>query len=343
MMTAAGAILVLVLSNQGYWFGGRTGTIDARWAIDADLPRAALAWDLSFGTIGVASGVVAVDPANPPSTIRITLPEVRVPTAFQWDWRLLANDREIARGSQTIHAYPQDLLAGVKQRLAGRRLVVWDSSDGLPAALEQAGIAFTRVQQGDQLAFARAEIVLVGPGRISDRTFAQAALLGQVTGGGSVMVFQQQVRDRLAGYPLLARPVPQRIEYDLEHPLLHQFDRQALRSFLLGQDNLWALQLPADEAALVVAGWPRETPGEEPVPTDALLVVRSDGKGRLVLCQMPFGDWTDDPRSQLFLRNSLDYLVTRPEPTPPPSQRRPEPVPQKKAAPSVIALPGGAR
>ena len=67
------------------------------------------------------------------------------------------------------------------------------------------------------------------------------------------------------------------------------------------------MQLPADEPALEIAFWPREIPGKEPVPIDALVVTKTLGKGRIVLCQVPLGPWQSDPRSQLFL---VDAWIT---------------------------------
>jgi hypothetical protein len=104
---------------------------------------------------------------------------------------------------------------------------------------------------------------------------------------------------------------------------------------------LWAVQLPADAPVLEIGYWPRETPGREPVPIDALLAVKATGRGRIVLCQVPLGRWATDPRSQLFLRNALAYLATRPEPTPPPSQRKVALRVVPASVPTVTIPPGG--
>jgi hypothetical protein len=100
------------------------------------------------------------------------------------------------------------------------------------------------------------------------------------------------------------------------------------------------VQLPADEAALEIGYYPREVPGVRPAPIDAVLLSKSTGKGRIVLCQIALGDWDRDPRSRIFLSNALDYLSTRPQPTPPPSQR---PTPRQAAPTSVrtIDIPQG--
>ncbi|MCX5660572.1 MAG: hypothetical protein NTW19_12735 [Planctomycetota bacterium] len=96
------------------------------------------------------------------------------------------------------------------------------------------------------------------------------------------------------------------------------------------------MQLPIDEPALELIHWPREAPGKEPVPIDALLVTKSVGRGRMVICQLPLGPWESDPRSQLLLANSVSYLLTRPEPTLKPSER---PQPKQMVAPNVPTIP----
>ena len=96
---------------------------------------------------------------------------------------------------------------------------------------------------------------------------------------------------------------------------------QDLHSWIAGVPSLHVVQLPADEPVATVGSYPREVPGEQPVPIDAVLMSKSVGKGRLVVCQLPLGDWSKDPRSQMLLNNAVDYLLSRPEPTPRPSER----------------------
>ena len=74
------------------------------------------------------------------------------------------------------------------------------------------------------------------------------------------------------------------------------------------------LQLPIGASALKIASMLPEVASETVVPTDALLLVKPMGRGRMVLCQIPLGPWNEDPRSQLFLRNAIDYLLTQPQP-----------------------------
>jgi hypothetical protein len=119
-------------------------------------------------------------------------------------------------------------------------------------------------------------------------------------------------------------------------------DADDLKSWILGDaPELLPIELPADEAALELAYWPPEIAATVPVPIDAMIAVKSVGSGRIVFCQLPMGDWTSDPRSQLFLYNALNYLSTRPEPTPRPSERPTTRPAAPVAVPTINISPEG--
>ena len=109
------AILVVVLSHQGYWFGGQAGRVSVRWAVKDDLPESVLVWDLMFGSVRMAGDRVAVRPNDRPSVIEITPPEVRVRTTMRWVYRLQRRDggEELARGEAPLHVFPAGLLTNV--------------------------------------------------------------------------------------------------------------------------------------------------------------------------------------------------------------------------------------
>ena len=172
-----------------------------------------------------------------------------------------------------------------------------------------------------KLQFSDADAVLVGPDALSDSPFEQAPLLSLAESGASVMIFRQHRPAVLIGYPLTLRDTPAKLEWQTDHSLLNGFEPQDLHSWIAGVPSLQVVQLPADEPVSVVGSYPREVPGEQPAPVDAVLLSKSVGKGRLVLCQLPLGDWSKDPRSQMLLNNAVDYLLSRPEPTPRPSER----------------------
>lgn len=341
--------LVIALSNQGHWFGGQPGMVEVSWATSAAAPEALLSWELELASARLASGQVTLEADQPVTRIGVAVPPVRVRTAMCWTYRVTRPGIAdvLTGGSETIHVYPEDLLAGVGKRLEGKTLVVCDRAEGLPRMLAAAGILHTCIDDDaadvGKLGTVCADVILVGPDWLTGSPFSQTALLNQAQSGRSVLVFAQSRVRRLAGYALLRRARPSRLEWRMDHALLEGFRAGGVQDWLRWPgDDVWAIQLPADEPALEVVYWPRETPGRDPVPIDALLVVRHIGEGRIVLCQLPMARWSDDPRAQLFVRNALNYLVTRPETTPSPSQRAiaQPPRPQRE---SEIAIPSGAR
>jgi len=247
-------------------------------------------------------------------------------------------------GEVPLHLFPADLTSDWPKRVGDRKLAVWDAPDGLPRTLAAAKVPFTRV---DGLAgvMDRPNLILVGPDRIDDSAFVQGPLVNLARAGSSVAVFEQKRPSVLAGYTVTRREaaLAPGVRFRTGHPLFAGLDEADLARWITGDaGTLWPVQLPADEPALELAYWPREVAGEQPAPIDALLVTKSLGRGRIVLCQLPLGPWDEDPRSQLFLGNLMSYLATRPEPTPPPS-RRPETRPA--AAPTVptITVPPGVK
>lgn len=331
-MSPAATALLIALLNHGHWFGGEPGWVELRWSAQAGLPPATLLWRLELSGATLASARADLRPAPEATRITIVPPGVRVRTRMRWSYRLLRQEdgRLLEEGAREIDVYPRDLLAGLAPRLADRRLVVVDAADGLPRPLADAGIAAEVVARPGALKTLRADIVLVGPGRLGASPFAQSAAIEQARAGASVLIFAQTEPGHLAGYRLRRRAAPFRLAWRMDHPLLAAFTPADLESWANGTAaEAWAVELPADEPALEIAYWPRETPGKQPVPIDALLVARQLGSGRLVLCQLPVAPGADDPRGLLFLRSALDYLLTRPEPTPPPSQRAAESQPAR--------------
>jgi len=301
-----------------------------------------LSWRLEYAGARLASERTALRQSDRAATIVITLPSVRVRTRMRWVYRLQRRDGGlITEGAETVHVYPRDLLANLETRLKDSVVLVCDQQTGLPRALDQANVGHTAFADVAQLQVRSANIVLVGADRLDDSPFRQTALLNLARSGSSVMVFAQSRPRHLVGYALARRPRPGRLEWNTEHALFEGFQPEDLASWVQAPGpDLWAVRLPADEPALEIVYWPRETPGSDPVPIDALVVAKSVGTGRIVLCQLPLGSWEDDPRSHLLLRNALDYLRTRPEQTPRPSERQ-TPRRQETTETPTIRIPTG--
>jgi len=342
----AATILIVLLSGQGHWFSGRPASVEVRWSVKDELPEAVLSWQVEFAATRLAGERVALRSGPEPTRIVVTPPEVRIRTDMRWVYQVhrKADGQLLTEGVETLRVYPRQPLAGVAERLTDKTLLVCDTPEGLPRLLAQAGIRHTVLDGGGdavaKLQAASGDIILIGRDQLADSPFGQTAVVNQASAGASVLLFAQTRVTRLAGYPLLRRPRPTKLEWRMDHPLLTDFGAGDLADWPRADGDVWAVQLPADEPVLEVAYWPRETPGTEPVPLDALLVVKSVGAGRMVLCQLPLGPWGEDPRVQLLVRNMLDYLATRPEPTLPPSQRGPASKPAAASAPSITIPPG---
>lgn len=335
-------LLLVLLSNQGYWFGGREGSITFRPAARGGLPKAVISWDLMIDHVRLAGGEEPLPEGDDPGVIRFTPPATRARVTLHWKYRLVAaNDRhELEAGDVPINLFPDDLSARLPDILDGKTLAVWDKPQGLPALLDRAKVRYTLAKSPSDLQVSNQDIVLVGMSVIGESPFDQTPLAGLAESGASVMIFLQPGPATLMGYPLQPRDVPLKLQWREDHPLLQNFEPDDLQSWMAGVRQFRCVQLPADEPALEIGYYPRETPGIMPAPIDAVLLTKSVGKGRIVLCQLPLGEWVTDPRSQILLRNAMNYLLTRPQPTPRPSERPTAPPVLVQPVPTIQLSPG---
>ncbi|MGD0770273.1 MAG: hypothetical protein ABSB42_18980 [Tepidisphaeraceae bacterium] len=335
------ALLIILLPQQGYWFGGEPQEIAVRWSTQSKM-AVDLSWNLMMGNIRLAGDTLPIKSDQDTTTFKITPPEVRIRTIASFVYRIRQHEggTDLGGGDLLLQLFPRNTLSALAHRLKGKNLAVWDSYGRLSDLLHGAKVEFTRTSDGTGLVATRYDVILVGGDVLGPSPFAQQPLLDQARAGASVMVFgQREIGVDLFGYARIDRKMPPRLNWRLDHPLFAGFERADLESWLKDSPDALAVHLPADEPALEIAWWPREVPGTQPVALDALVISKSVGAGRIVLCQLPLGDWRTDPRSQLLLSNALDYLLTRPEPTLRPSER-----PSTQAAvmrdPNRIALPG---
>jgi hypothetical protein len=333
-------LLMILLSNQGYWQSGQENTIEMRWVTPAAAPQADLIWELSHGPASLGGGKLALRPAGESTHLTITTPEVRTRTSLRWTWRLVerGTGRELESGAGPVHLFPPAALASLPARMGQRSLIVIGAEGDLSRTLQQAKVQFTLLDAPNALQTRKADLVLVAADQLGQRPFDQSPLMNQARNGASIMIFSQSRPQRLVDYAVAERAMPQ-LAWRQAHPLLTDLDDADLRSLTSGVPSARFIQLPPDEAALEIAWRPLESSGRQPAPIDALLVSRSIGAGRIVLCQVPLASFEKDPRSQLLLRNTIEYLLRRPEPTPPPSQRRTQ---EPAAAPvPSIQIPSG--
>lgn len=345
-------LLMILLSNQGHWAAGTDGVVQFQWTADAVAAHAAgaeLAWELRLASVPVASGRVPVKDGRI-ADVTIEAPTVRARSEFTFHYTLRARDgaKPLESGQRTIVVYPADLTAGMAGAVEGKKLAVVGGAGSLGDVLRAAGVPHELLHAPGKLATRRPDVVLVAEDVLGKTEIDQSAPLALAESGATVVILRQTRPRQVAGYPLTPRRAVGELAWRTGHALLAGIDESILRSWEEHLDaEVLAVALPAGEAALELAYWPAEARavrGGPAAPVDALLVTKSVGAGRVVLCQLPLGDWQRDPRSQLFLVNLLNYAATRPEPTPPPS-RRAERRPQPPAPPSVptITIPPGDR
>jgi hypothetical protein len=318
----AAALLIILLSNDGHWLSGTDATATARWTVDAGAVASELAWELKVADVRLGSGRAAVD-GHQPAVVKITCPDVRARITLRWEWRLLAkNDgRELERGSENIAAYPANLTRGWAALLKGRRLIIVDRPDGLPALLTAAKVPHERYDDPVKLQTATAaDVVVIGTDMLTNASFEQGPLIDLSRAGTAIGVFRQPRADQVLGYPLAPRAMPDRFAWETDDPLLRGFTDDDLHSWELGwrsENEARAIRVGAWDAAETIVHWRAEgqrarwlSLARATQSSDALLNSRAGPGGRLVLCQMPLGDWQTDPRSQVLLGNVLDVLVS---------------------------------
>ena len=313
-MKILAGLLILVLPHHGHWFGGAEGTVRIGWGIRAKIPDAVVAWELRYGPTVVQHGRVGLRGDGEPSRLKITMPQVRVRTPMELSLRVLSvkGNKELAKASATVHLYPK-LPAGVGKAVSGKQVVLWDRAKGLSEVLKAVGISHKRIHGPSGLSMTSPDLIIVGQNQLDDKPFTQSALIEQARRGANVLVLAQERPHRLAGLALVKRKAPVRLTWRAGHPLARH-----LKLFQADEmpPTVRALVLPHGTPAEVVGHWPVTDRRPKRGPLHVLLAVMAVGKGRLVLCQMPMGNWKTDPRSQLFLADVLDYMSSPVRPTP---------------------------
>jgi len=336
-------LLILLLTHQGYWIGGQQSSVTIRAAVQGGLPNAELSWELMLDGVKLSEGAMHLTGNDRDVAINITPPKPRTRVTLQWVYRLTAtkDSKPLETGTVAINLFPPNMIDELADRTRSRSIVVWDRPSGLPAALDAAKIPFTQIDDASKLLALRPDVVLVGPEMLGDRLLEQSSLNSLASAGVSVMIFRQTRPDRVMRYPLQQRQPPEQLAWRPDHPLLAEFSAADLQSWIDPSRDLSVLQLPADEPALEIGYYPPQVQSRQAGPIDTVLMTQTIDRGRIVLCQIPLGDWATDPRSQLLLRNALDFLLTRPEPTPRPSDRPKAIAPKTATTIPTIQIPPG--
>ena len=348
------ALLIVMLSNDGYWISGTDGQLIATWAADAAAVPCDLHWELKLGQTRLGGDKAPIGPGQS-ATVSITCPDVRTRLTLRWDWRLVRKQdgQQLESGSEKIIAYPANLTRGWQELVRGKRILLLDPISGLPAILKQAKVPFVEVNDAAALQRASADIIIIGPDALTIALFEQAPLQALAQSGVAVAVLRQSKVSHVLGFELRARLPADALHWPTDAPLLRGLDAEDLHRWEQAwkraqPDLLLALRVPNRELSEALVTWPVGAQGGalpaalHPEAVDGLLLSTSGRVkgGRLVLCQMPLNPWLTDPRSQIFLGNLLDSLVA-----PPLSIATAElPTAQGARRPSAITIsPGDAR
>ena len=339
------ALLIILLSNDGHWLSDLDYTASVAWAVNEPTPACDLTWTLEVAGVRLGGGKAVMKEGNAPTEISVHCPRVRARAKLKWSYRLVArkDGKELETDGLAVYAYPSDLTSAWASRVGRRRLSVCDASGALAKLFEAANVPFERVADPTKFRGPRPDVILVEAETIGEEPTLQAPLMSLASGGASAMIFRQSRPGTLAGFELTRRAPPGRFAWREDHPLLNGLRVDGL-SFWTDhlRDHLIAVRLPQGATILEIGWWPTEAGDDSrPIPVDALLAVEALGKGRIVLCQIPLGDWNSDPRTQILLGNALDYLLTLAEPTPSLGQRlAARPAPRSTTERSISIPPG---
>ncbi|QOV89576.1 hypothetical protein [Humisphaera borealis] len=341
------ALYVLVLSQQGFWLGGSDYAItfkrtDAAWP--ANTESIDIAWQLRLGDEVLASGKLAAKKDESP-TVRLAVPEVRVRTELRLTLSVSAGGNALLKDQQKVEVFPRPDRQRLQRSLGGKRIcilrrgkpVAGDADERLLAMLKDSGVVYEVVSDDTKLAIRSPEIVVVLasalPGGLWKDSLPELAETGV-----SVLVLEQRVAAEIAGYPLTPRKTIERIAVTERHPLLEGFSTREIEALLSGPSHQpIAMRLPADAPAQEVVYW--AVPGGGPaMPIDCMIAVRTLGKGRIIYNQLPWEDHAADARAVTMLFSTLEWMVTPPEPTLPPSARPPPAATRPVETPNRIEI-----
>jgi hypothetical protein len=296
-------LLIILLSNQGYWFGDQDQTISLT---PGGSDHLILRWRLTMSGAVIADGQSHVNPRNK-TKIHFRLPPVRIRCELRWSYRLKSTDsgNEIKRGEIPVHLFaPIDFSQAMN--LGAHRLVILDPGKRIGAFLrrQNPNANMLEITDASQLETAKADILIVAPDALGDSPFAQYPVLQQAKSGAGTVILEQTHCKTLAGYTVTTRP-SRDLSWDIRHPLFSGLCQKELDQWV-ENETLFSLQFPLDDSVESLAFWPSQ------IGDTAVMAIAHLGAGRVVFCQLPKSDLPADPRLQTILRNSLIYLQAGP-------------------------------
>lgn len=317
------ALVIILLSNHGLWFGGEEHSISVTWGVRDRAPNAVLTWQLGYGETKIAEGKAAFPANEDTTTIKLRIPEVRVRTPMNWQYQIRQGDEVVLdSGSAAVVVFPLASLKDFAKRYEGKKLAVIEADGKLSKTLQVANLSHGQLDPSRLAMAEQQDVILVGADQLEATSSAPTAMLGQAKEGASVLVFAQPKLTKLIDLTQAKRTSSEHYQMVERHPLLNALSNDNWNRVLAGQGaEVLALQLPVSVPGTELIAFPSEGDPTNARQIDTLLVVQAVGKGRIVYCQLPLTDFEHDPAARLFLAGALDYLLTAPEATPPPNQR----------------------
>ncbi len=177
------ALIIVLLSNHGYWFGGHEEIITARRAAKGELLAADLTFDLMLDNLRLAGGKLPLADGLEDASVKLTIPEVRIRLSMKLVYQILRRDNgaELEKGEIPVEVFPDDLLKHLPRLLDDKKLTVVDHPDGLANTLKHAGVKFIPVDSLAKLQTLPADLILIGKDMLDPSTAMQAPLCARAT------------------------------------------------------------------------------------------------------------------------------------------------------------------
>lgn len=331
-------LFMLLVLNQGHWLSGQQATISVMATVDTEQTRSfVLEWELAAGAVKLASGTIGGRDGK--TTVTINVPEVRTQTALVWSYRIrTADGKVISSESASVIVYPKLLIDDLSARYENRTVNLHDTQAELAGLLNVAHIKCQPIRDLTRAMLDRPDILLIGPN--APQSVLEPKSLTSLAAAGTQILILRQEGNTAAGYQLAKSRPGQTFAWRTSHPLFTGLDAEILNGWVRGAANApIVIQVPVDDASLEI-GYHSFSTAAELQPIDAIVLEKSIGAGRLILLQLPCANWSTDPRSQILLNNTLQYVTERPTPTRAPS-RRPIPRALQPASVPTITIPSG--
>src|SRR3954467_5031947 len=95
-------LIILMLSNQGYWLSNHNAIVGAEWNAKGKMPAADFVWEIYVGPVLLTNGRVAI-----PGNVQIKCPEVRARTDARLAYRVVeqGGDKVLEKGEHAVQIF----------------------------------------------------------------------------------------------------------------------------------------------------------------------------------------------------------------------------------------------